>query len=434
MKKLHNPATMQWEVTAECNHDCIHCYNYWRKDSEKLAGLSWLKTEEEYLEIANAIVKINPVAVTITGGEPLLVFERIKSSIKLLRSAGIVLTINTNAALLTDEICEFIKENGVGLFISFISSDAKVFDSIVNREGAQAKVIKGMDLARSYGIPFNNNIVVSMGNIDTVENTIDFLNDRYHSGYISVTRVGKPINSDDTFNPKMLDKENFERLQDIIVKCSKKHKDLTIGTSCPYTPCSLKSQEAFDLYGYERICTAGKTSFSIDTDGNFKACPRDSRLYGNILVNSFDEVYEMMHEWRDGSFIPDECKKCKELSRCLGGCRVDSIPFTGKSNSLDRISDPNNIPLKFTKEAKKRDFTGISFRLNDNVRCLKNDEESFRLSSGRRYVIIKKKLYDFLMERDNFSCADISDYFNKDNNIATNVAARLLNEGIIVRI
>ena len=34
MEKVKNPPTMQWEMTAECNHDCTHCYNYWRKDFE----------------------------------------------------------------------------------------------------------------------------------------------------------------------------------------------------------------------------------------------------------------------------------------------------------------------------------------------------------------------------------------------------------------
>ncbi len=434
MKELNNPATMQWEVTAECNHDCIHCYNYWRKDFEKIAGLSWIKSEEEYLEIAKKIVEISPVAVTVTGGEPLLVFERIKSSLKLLRENGISLTINTNAALLNDEICEFIKENEIGLFISFISSKTEVFDSIVNRDNAQEKVIKGMDLAQKHGVPFNNNVVVSTENLDTLEETVIYLEERYSARYISVTRVGKPINSDESFDHRMLGKEDFIKLQEIIVKLMKKYPKLAIGTACPYTPCSLYSQEAFDIYGYQRLCTAGKTSFSIDTDGNFKACPRDSRLYGNILEDSFNEVYQRMKEWRDGSFIPDECKKCKEFNRCLGGCRVDSIPFTGKSNSLDRISDPSNLPLKYTKKVERKDFSGITFKLNNDVRILKNDDESFRLSHGRHYVIMKKKLYDFLMAKDNFSCTDISEHFDCGDDTATNVAARLLNEGIVVRI
>ena len=96
MAKLHNPPMLQWELTAECNHDCVHCYNYWRKDFEKIAGLSKSKSEEEYIEIARKIVELKPVAVTISGGEPLLVFDRIKSSIDLLHENHIYLQIGYN--------------------------------------------------------------------------------------------------------------------------------------------------------------------------------------------------------------------------------------------------------------------------------------------------------------------------------------------------
>ena len=39
MNVLRYPPNVQWEVTAECNHNCIHCYNYWRKDYEKFIGM-----------------------------------------------------------------------------------------------------------------------------------------------------------------------------------------------------------------------------------------------------------------------------------------------------------------------------------------------------------------------------------------------------------
>ena len=38
-------------------------------------------SEKEYLQLANKIIEQKPVSVVITGGEPLLVFNKIKSSI-----------------------------------------------------------------------------------------------------------------------------------------------------------------------------------------------------------------------------------------------------------------------------------------------------------------------------------------------------------------
>ena len=432
MAVLHNPPSIQWELTAECNHDCIHCYNYWRKDFEKIANFSKSKTEAEYLEIAKRIIELRPVSVTLTGGEPLLVFDRIKSTIELLQQNNIAVSINTNAVLLDDEICSFLKERNIYLFVSFPCADPDICDLIVNRKNSLQRIIKGLDLAKKYGIKFSNNIVVSTKNIDYVAKTVDFLVERYGCNYVSVTRVGKPINSDETFDSWMLYRDGTHKLLDIVVVLSKKYPKLTIGTACPYTPCSINSQEAFDIYGYKKLCTAGKTSFSIDTDGNFKACPRDSRLYGNILEQDFDTVYNNMHEWRDGSFVPKECKDCKELPRCLGGCRTDSIPFGGKSDALDCISDPDNLPLKYKPEVKRHDTVGKTYVYNSNeVVCLENDE-AVRLSNGRKYVMITPKLYDFLKNQgEGFTHEDISATFGKEDIIIDNVIGRLLSEGII---
>ncbi len=432
MAKLHNPPMLQWELTAECNHDCVHCYNYWRKDFEKIAGLSKSKSEEEYIEIARKIVELKPVAVTITGGEPLLVFDRIKSSIDLLRENHIYLTMNTNAVLLNDDICSYLKERGVHLFISFPCAEPDICDMITNRKGSFDRIVKSLDLVNEYGLGFATNMVVSTKNIDYVEMTIDFLKKRYDTHYISVTRVAKPINSDKSFDEWLLNHEGINRLLDISVKATKSYDNLTIGTACPYTPCSINSQEAFDLFGYQKICTAGKTSFGIDTDGNMKACPRDSRLYGNILTDSFEEIYERMHEWRDGSFIPDDCKDCKELLHCLGGCRVDAIPFTGKSNAMDSVSNLENLPLKYLAKRKEHDYDGKEFVLNsDEIQCVTSDD-SVRLSRDRRFVIITVKLFDFLKDHNSgFTNEELARYFKQDVSVVNDVIGRLLSEGII---
>lgn len=98
MKELLYPPVLHWEVTPECNHNCIHCYNYWRKEPEK-------KNEsiKDHLAIAKQIVERHPVSVVVTGGEPLIVFENIKTSLRLLRENGISISVNTNAALVTEK-------------------------------------------------------------------------------------------------------------------------------------------------------------------------------------------------------------------------------------------------------------------------------------------------------------------------------------------
>ena len=124
MKELLCPPFLQWEVTSECNHNCIHCYNYWRKDGEKNNDIA------DHLSIAKRIVERHPVSVVITGGEPLIVFNSIKSSLKLLRDNGISLSINTNAVLVTDEIAQFLSEMDVSALVSLPCSEPNICDEI----------------------------------------------------------------------------------------------------------------------------------------------------------------------------------------------------------------------------------------------------------------------------------------------------------------
>lgn len=433
MNTLHYPPNIQWEVTSECNHNCIHCYNYWRKDSQKIAGMSKFHTEDEYLLLASKIAEQKPVSVVITGGEPLLVFDRIKSSIELLLKHGIFVSINTNAALLTEEIVDFLVEHKMGIFVSFPSSNKAICDFITGKKGSLKKVIKGLDLAYAKKLPFTTNVVVSTANIMHVQETAVFLKTRYNLPNIYITRVGKPINSDETFNKYMLNANRLATLQNISIHICQ-NMNMKVETSCPYTACSLYSKEAFELFAYTKVCTAGNTSYAIDTEGNVKACPRDSTLYGNILTEDFDKIWARMEDWRNDSYIPEECKQCDSLSKCMGGCRVDSLPFTGRLDKLDTISNLSNLPIKYVKEpsATIADFCeSSSFAIPRNILFLEEKEGFYRVSVNRRYMFITPALHDFLSSRETFTLMELAKAFDVPHNTANNVVKTLVSNAII---
>lgn len=433
MVNIKYPPNIQWEVTSECNHNCLYCYNYWRKDEEIIACMTKQLSEEQYMIMAKRIVQQRPLSVVITGGEPFTVFEKVKPAIKYMRDNGIIISINTNIALLKYSIESFLKENNIGLFVSFPCSVPEICDKITSRKGSRDRIVEKLDMAVEYGLSFDFNMVVSKLNINYIETSVEFLINRYKIRKISLTRVSKPVNSDSSFDKNLLDFEGLKKLQDISVKLAKKY-GITIDTSCPYTPCSIYSQEAFDMFAYKRLCTAGKTTFAIDVDGNVKACPRDSKTYGNILKDEFEDIWQAMISWRDGSFLPDECKNCKVLSKCFGGCRVDSYPFTGKMNCLDMISNPNNLPIKFEKtdiQEKKTDYSGSDiFIVSDNAEFIE-DNGCFRASVGRKYIFITREFFDFLKAHKSFSLKMIMEEFNEDLQMAQNVVGTLSTFDII---
>lgn len=226
----------------------------------------------------------------------------------------------------------------------------------------------------------------------------------------------------------------IKKLQEISVSIAKEYS-INVETSCPYTPCSIYTEEAFNLFGYTKICTAGKTTYAIDTDGNVKACPRDSQLYGNILTQDFEKIWDSLHEWRDESYVPKECKECKEFSKCLGGCRVDAFPFTGRMDSLDLISNTENLPIRFEKKyVRNKNNYSIDDKFNVSGKVQYTmDGSSVRASVGRTYIFLTKAMYDFIFNKTSFLLKDIVDTFSVDISTANNVVRMLMSNNIVYK-
>jgi len=386
-------------------------------------------TEDHYLTIAQKLVAQKAHTVVVTGGEPLLVFQKVISSIELLKKNSINVSINTNAVLITDEIIDFVKKHHISLFISFPCGDENICDFITNRKGSLKRILHSLDKLVEQNIKFSLNIVASKANIDHLQATIDFLKERYHIKKIYITRVGKPVNSDSSFDKYLLSYEDLCKVQDICVK-TKFEYGIDVDTGCPYTLCSINSQKSFELFGYKKFCTAGKTSYSVDTFGNVKACPRDSKIYGNILEEDFSVIWQRISEWRDGTLLPAECKRCNMVEICKGGCRVDAFPFTGKLNAMDTTAKLENLPIRYCKVENKPEYSDSDVFALRPFRCIE-EEFGYRISYQQAYVFVTKDLKEYLCTHSKFTRTDIMNDFSVDSATASNILSRLTKNGII---
>jgi len=429
MLSVSYPPFVHWEVTPQCNHNCIHCYNYWRKDKEKQEAMQTNFSKEHYLKMVQKFKEQHAHSVVVTGGEPLLVFDKIKDALLYLKKNGINISINTNAALLTSEMIDFLKENDIGLFISFPCHDENTCDFITNKKGSLKRILQSIDALLEKRIRFSLNVVASRANINHLQGTVDFLKNRYNIKKIYITRVGKPVNSDASFDKYLLTHEDLCRVQDISVK-TKFEDGIDVDTGCPYTLCSINSQKSFELFGYNKICTAGKTSYAVDTFGNLKACPRDSTIYGNIFEEPFEIIWNRMAEWRDGSLFPQECSKCNLKEICKGGCRVDAFPFTGKLNSLDTSACLENLPIRYQKAESKIKYTIEDVFYVNPIKILK-ENFGYRLSYKASYVFVTDELMDFISNNPTFTLETIIKQFSVDYPTANAILVRLVKNGII---
>mgnify|MGYP001173971722 FL=1 len=425
MKLLRSPASVQWELTPVCNHNCVHCYNYWRNDPVPLTHPS-----VDYLKIAKLITAACPVHVVFTGGEPLLVFDKTLDAAKYLVKKGVHISWNTNATLVTTEIAKEIAKLNASAFVSLPCGNAEICDKIVDVSGALDRIANGILHLLSERVPVSVNMVVSSYNIDEIFNTAKFANELGVQSFC-LAPASRPFGADAAFDDIAPPSDVVTILCDQAMRIEKEI-GMKVSLTGALPGCAFETERAFQRFAYNKSCTAGKISYAIDAYGNVKACARDSKVYGNILEDSITSIWERMDEWRDGSLLPSDCKKCKSLNICHGGCRLEACSSTGRRDGMDTFAKPELIPPKFLKIPPKYQWPEkTTFKVYSNIQWTK-EIFGWRVSIGPRFTYVTEATKEWLSSHKFFTLKDMEDKFGESNHTVLKTTIQILaNAGII---
>lgn len=402
-RKLRSPTNVQWELTPNCNYKCLHCYNYWRTCGNVFGHIDYGIVTKQLIE--NHIFK-----VTLTGGEPLLVFSEIKPYIEEMVKAGIKVSINTNAALLTQEMADFFKDHNIGLLISLPCCVPEINDKITSVKGSFYSTVAGIKLARQNKVSLSVNMVVSKLNKDYVVDTAMFLHDELGLNAINVTKASRPINGSSEFDDYALTLQEFRKLLNDLIFIKQEYS-MFVDSLTVYPECSCDSFETFSIFT-KRKCFAGKTSLAIGYNGDIKACARDSISYGNLKTATLKECWDCMDDWRiiNDEKLPQECYDCNSKYSCLGGCRIDcnnEIP-----NKCYR--DSSNVPIKFEPDTKKCFHYSLddTFEVISGVLFFEEDFGMRGINLNKDVFFVTKLLYSFMLKNHKFSKEDFMKHFD----------------------
>lgn len=157
-----------------CNLNCTYCY-YLEKEHLFSTDRSHMRMSDEVLEryIDEYIQSRNAAEVLFTwhGGEPtLLGIDYFKKIIRLqqqyARGKVISNSLQTNGTLLTDDWCQFFKQNQFLIGLS-LDGPAHCHDKYrLSRDGSStfAKVMKGVELLQKHGVEYNILAVINSYN------------------------------------------------------------------------------------------------------------------------------------------------------------------------------------------------------------------------------------------------------------------------------
>lgn len=104
------PKMITWDITNRCNLSCKHCLN---KSGDSLYHNFDLElSDEEQINLAKQIAKLNPEQCCLCGGETLL-NKNIYKIIEIISDNGTMVNMVTNGLLLTDDVAKKLKTSGI---------------------------------------------------------------------------------------------------------------------------------------------------------------------------------------------------------------------------------------------------------------------------------------------------------------------------------
>jgi len=335
---LSAPVTCQVEITTQCSHNCIHCYNFWRGAQSKTAERAL--TIPEAMIVIQRLIDSKVYDVTFTGGEPLMEFDVLRECIKAASAGGLNVYLNSNLLPLTESRARELKELGLkSIVTSLMGPDAITYNTISQHRNAFDRVVGNIKIAQDAGLTVIANMVITKVNLHQVKDTARLA---YSLGIrkFSATKASCPGNCGD-FSEYALTLQEFRGyLRDLSEVGAE--LDISIDALEGYPLCGVK-----DLYTHSftahRRCTAGINSMTVGSDGSVRPCSHHDTSYGNLLTEDLPTVWERMIDWRAGTFLPAVCKSCKLIGVCGGGCRMEAKVCCGDASAPDPYCVPEDV-------------------------------------------------------------------------------------------
>ncbi len=364
-KETRTFAVMAKVVGGRCNLRCTYCY-YTEKP-----GLLSQEHPRMPGDVLEAYVKQNlaingrkaVVEFAWHGGEPTLGgIDFFRKAVALEKKYGagrtLVNTLQTNATLLTDEWCSFFKKNGFFLGVS-LDGPEKMHDTyrIGPGGGSFSEALRGVELLRKHGVPFNTLTTVNAANMGYPREVYDFL--REYTDYMQFLPV---VESEGTLF-EIQDGQHFamppgikgaflehpltdfsvtpEGYGNFLCGILDRWKELDRGRRFvqifEVTAGNMRGKPS-SLCVHNPLC--GHAA-SVEANGDLYPCERyafERYRLGNILETPLEELMEKnrsfgMHKTYG---LGKECFSCPYIKLCFGGCPKDRI--LSSANGGERIN------------------------------------------------------------------------------------------------
>lgn len=312
-------------LTADCNFRCIYCYE---KENLKAAYMDD-KTRENILKfIRNEVKNIENLNITWYGGEPLLGFsdlEYLTREIFKLRDEyhfNYYAFMVTNGYLLTRDIVKKLNELEVSGYQITIDGPEEFHNKkrfLKNGNGTFKKIIENLknsiDILPDIALRVN----VDRKNVDNIDPIIEIINsfDTYDKINIYTAKV-------ENYNGNYLENSCLSDME-------YREKEISFFKNTKNNILNKYPNRTYNFCGADYL-----NSYVLSQDGKVYKCWSDignkdkivgELREGDIEITNKNYYLDLMTY---DATEDEECRECKYLPLCMGGCPFDRINKTQK--------------------------------------------------------------------------------------------------------
>lgn len=305
------PINGGFELTPYCNLACKMCYV-----KETAPGLP-VMDRNAWLDIARQAADAGTMFVALSGGEPLLHpdFRQIYSGLKKL---GMVVTINTNATLIDEEMADFLaKDMPRRVNVTLYGASEEVYERLCGNGKAFEKAIRGIEWMLERGIPVKINITPTTINYPDLDDMLEIC--KKHGLPVEMALyVFEPIR-------KQQPEQQLYRLSPEQIAIAHERWDRYVYSEEGMAARSAYAAKALKVFDESRKteglvpirCSAGTTGYTICWDGKMVPCTGMIRPRADVREMGFAAAWEETKKEREGIRVPAICAGCSLRPFCL---------------------------------------------------------------------------------------------------------------------
>ena len=329
------PITGSLELTHRCNLACVHCYvNLPATDRQ---AQKREMTTEEVVRLIDELAEVGLLQLTITGGEPLLRLD-FPAIYRHAHQKGILLTVYSNATLITDRIVELFQEcPPLTVDITMYGYTPETYDQVADAgEGQWARWRRGLQKLLDGKVRVSLKTMAMKSTRHEVVRMAEF-----------ARSLGLPFRMDSSINPRidLGRKPLLQRLtpQEVLeVEMETSDQQASWEDFCKTRNDGRPESDA--LYQ----CGAGVFGFLVDPYGKLHVCELSRKPGFDVVQNGFRHGwYEAIPELRALKREHDEgCGSCATHSacrNCVGAAELEGRRYEdGYSSYYCQVTDAIN--------------------------------------------------------------------------------------------